>query len=71
MANNFHKRHYERIAEVMQQAYSSDAGDGGGADVWSNVVDGLADLFASDNGQFKRDRFVRACVPGNNVRARS
>lgn len=69
--NRFAKRHYELIAEVMQQTYSTDAGDGGGADVWSSVVDALADLFAGDNGQFSRERFLRACEPGNNVRARS
>jgi hypothetical protein len=31
----------------------------------------LADMFAGDNGQFKRDRFMHACKPGANVRARS
>jgi hypothetical protein len=31
----------------------------------------LADAFAADNGQFKRDRFMHACVPGANVKART
>jgi hypothetical protein len=35
------------------------------------VVDELADTFAADNGMFKRERFMRAGVPGANVRARS
>jgi hypothetical protein len=35
------------------------------------LIEELADLFASDNGQFKRDRFKRACELGANVRARS
>jgi hypothetical protein len=35
------------------------------------VVKYLADLFAGDNGQFQRDRFIQACEPGANVRARS
>ena len=33
-------------------------------DQWPCVVNCLADLFAGDNGQFKRDRFKRACEPG-------
>jgi hypothetical protein len=31
----------------------------------------LADMFAADNSQFKRERFISACQPGANVRARS
>jgi hypothetical protein len=31
----------------------------------------LADAFAADNGLFRRDRFMHACEPGANVRARS
>jgi hypothetical protein len=35
------------------------------------IADEFADLFASDSGGFQRERFIRACVPGANVRARS
>jgi len=35
------------------------------------AIEELADVFDSDNGQFRRERFVRACEPGANVRARS
>jgi hypothetical protein len=35
------------------------------------VIGMLADMFAADNSQFKRERFTNACQPGANVRARS
>jgi hypothetical protein len=69
--SKFAKRHYEAIALVMQSTYSDDSGDGGGADVWANIVDELATMFAHDNQMFCQVRFVSACVPGANVRARS
>jgi hypothetical protein len=64
----FSKRHYEKIARAIQEAHAmitakenlegqQDLHDG--ADY---VRDELADMFARDNGQFKRDRFDRACV---------
>jgi len=66
--NQFAKRHYEAIATAIQEARRRVNGSNNPIAV---VVDELADLFASDNGMFKRDRFVRACEPGANVRARS
>jgi hypothetical protein len=63
----FNKRHYEAIATVMQESYSDDSGDGGGADVWSGIVVSLADMFARDNGLFNRERFERACQPGADI----
>jgi hypothetical protein len=66
--SHFQKRHYEAIALAMQDARR--VGDIA-VDDWQCVVNCLADLFAGDNGQFKRDRFKRACEPGANVRARS
>jgi hypothetical protein len=66
--NKFAKRHYEAIATALQEARRRVNGSN---DPIAVVVDELADVFASDNGMFKRDRFVRACVPGANVRARS
>jgi hypothetical protein len=38
--------------------------------VWDDVVETFADMLARDNPKFKRERFIRACVPGANVRAR-
>lgn len=69
MRNRFAKRHYEAIAEAMQEVRLHVRSTP--QDQIECAVNILADLFASDNGQFKRDRFVRACEPGANVRART
>jgi len=66
---HFHKRHYEAIALAMQDARMHIRCDG--IEQMECVVKYLADLFASDNGQFQRERFIAACEPGANVRARS
>lgn len=58
----FAKRHYEAIARVMQSAHGHD---------WQTIREELSDLFKSDNSQFDRERFDRACIPGNNVMART
>jgi hypothetical protein len=68
MRNKFAKRHYEAIATAIQEARRS-VNDSN--DPIAVVVEELADTFAGDNGQFKRDRFKRACELGANVRARS
>jgi hypothetical protein len=65
---HFAKRHYEAIALAMQEARRRVNGSN---DPIAVVVDELADVFAGDNGQFKRERFKRACEPGANVRART
>ena len=67
--NRFAKRHYEAIATVMQECRMHIRCDG--IEQMECVVKYLADLFAGDNGQFQRDRFIQACEPGANVRARS
>jgi hypothetical protein len=67
--NKFAKRHYEAIALAIQEARSHIRCDG--TEQMDCVVNILADLFAGDNGMFKRDRFVHACEPGANVRARN
>jgi hypothetical protein len=60
----FRKRHYEQIASVMQEARRIQA-------TLTQVEDLLVSLFKRDNGEFKPDRFRKACQPGNNVRART
>jgi hypothetical protein len=67
--NKFAKRHYEAIALAMQSAHV--LGDPAKRNQWESVRNELADMFARDNGMFKRDRFMYACEPGANVRARS
>jgi hypothetical protein len=70
----FAKRHYEAIAQVMQEAESFPAmvHETGKPTVrqWDMTVARLAELFASDNAKFDRERFKAACHPGANVRAR-
>lgn len=65
----FARRHYEAIAAAMQEAKRTTQSDLELKGV-IYAINELADLFASDNGQFCRDRFRRACQPGANVRAR-
>ena len=57
--NKFAKRHYEAIALAMQDARFHLRNTA--LDQWPCVVNCLADLFAGDNGQFKRDRFRSEC----------
>ena len=66
--NQFAKRHYEAIALAMQDARFHLRNTA--LDQWECVINCLADVFAADNGMFKRERFRRACEPGANVRAR-
>ena len=69
----FCKRHYEAIALAMQEAmrYARGLDDELAPGAIQIAIEELADVFDSDNGQFRRERFVRACEPGANVRARS
>ena len=74
--NKFAKRHYEAIALVIQNlVYSDDElTDEELCELQRRrecIAYEFADMFARDNGEFKRDRFICACVPGANVRARS
>jgi hypothetical protein len=68
--NQFAKRHYEAIALAMQEAKRTAQNDRELKGVIYAVLE-LADVFASDNGEFKRERFIAACQPGANVRARN
>jgi hypothetical protein len=67
--NKFAKRHYEAIALAMQDARFHLRNTA--LAQWECVVNCLADVFAGDNGQFRRERFKRACELGANVRARA
>jgi hypothetical protein len=67
--NRFAKRHYEAVAQAMQDARMHLRCNG--SEQMECVVNCLADVFAGDNGEFRRERFKRACEIGANVRARS
>lgn len=67
--SHFAKRHYEAVALVLQKCKPQDGYTRETVN-WQHIRNELADMFARDNGQFKRDRFERACHPGANVRNR-
>jgi hypothetical protein len=72
--SDFAKRHYEAIAEVMQDIDPSSFKSTNHPErriQHAETIRALANMLAGDNGMFKRDRFIRACVPGNNVRGRT
>jgi hypothetical protein len=72
MASKFSKRHYEAIAQALQEAHAHAPDDrSGGAEYGVTTAQQyLEDMLARDNAAFKRGRFRAACVPGANVRAR-
>lgn len=64
----FQKRHYEALATLMQRAkVQHETDQQGGLDMLQRM---LADMLGDDNPEFNRDRFLAACEPGANVRAR-
>lgn len=72
----FNKRHYEAIALVIQDlTLSDDEHDELGLieiEARRQAIAGeFANLFKSDNGAFDRNRFLHACKPGSNVRAKT
>jgi hypothetical protein len=67
----FYKRHYEAIALAMQEAMRRFDDDSPYPAGVVAAIEELADVFARDDGRFRRERFVSACVPGANVRARN
>jgi tetrahydrodipicolinate N-succinyltransferase len=74
--NKFARRQYEAIAQLIQEVVLSDdeLNEEELVEVERRrraIASQFADLFAGDNGQFQRERFIRACEPGANVRARS
>lgn len=71
--SHFTKRDYEAIAQVMQDAHPGAAlsKDNRAVIQWSETVKDFAEMLERDNSSFDIIRFVRACQPGANVRARS
>jgi hypothetical protein len=66
--SNFNKRHYEAIATAVQEALKEATRQE--ADGMYKLADVLATQFIRDNPLFKYERFIAACEPGANVRAR-
>jgi hypothetical protein len=76
MTTKFCKRHYECIAKVVQDlCLSHDEHDVCGLQdiecLRQSIASDFAAMFKADNAAFQRERFLRACQPGSNVRARS
>lgn len=84
--SRFQQRHYEAIAEVLQEVRDRLArqyvnlpeddwdvsNSRSSADAAINLVEFfLIESFSRDNYLFQPERFRKACVPGANVRARS
>jgi hypothetical protein len=69
----FQQRHFEAIAAMLQRTHEiAEACDECGTPLGQQRVieQALADLFRDGNSRFDRNRFLRACVPGANVRVR-
>jgi len=69
MAAKFCKRHYEAIAQVIQNlVVSDDEHDALGLAeverVRQSIASDFADMLKADNGAFQRDRFLGACEVG-------
>jgi hypothetical protein len=72
----FYKRQYEAIAQVIQglvlshNELSEDELDEL-ISIRHSIAGEFADMLGRDDPRFDRDRFIHACVPGANVRART
>jgi hypothetical protein len=69
------KKDYEKIALAFQKECPpkmEDCTSGYTTEylTWLSCIGGLSKVFADDNPRFDQERFLRACVPGANVRAR-
>ena len=74
------KKDYERLATAFQEAYrdASLIGNYSGEATYTKARhgvdfarDSVASALQQDNIRFDRDRFILACQPGANVRART
>jgi hypothetical protein len=65
----FQRRHYEAIATAMQ--WATQQADANVIEGVNLVIRNAAAMLIKDNPQFDRDRFLRACIPGANVKSRT
>ena len=59
MKPDFERRHYEAIAQVLQDSNAA-----------ANVIAAMATMLCRDNQRCDPGRFINACMPGANVRAK-
>jgi hypothetical protein len=69
--SQFAKRHYEALATVIQETIKHRTTSSEQVAAVYEVAKELEILFRRDNSLFKSARFMAACVPGTNVRART
>ena len=67
----FTRRHYEAIAKVMQDLQPGQFDSLAFREQHARTVQELCRMFERDNAAFDRDCFMRACIPGANVKART
>jgi hypothetical protein len=67
----FAKRHYETIATAMQAAHPGDHAGKPRLEAWHDCKRELAQAFRADSARFNYERFIVACLPGHNVKART
>lgn len=71
--SDFQKRHYEAIALVCQEYNDHASIFQNRAQRFAHQAEfeaRLCNMFLHDNPNFNRERFLRACVPGANVKNR-
>ena len=71
---HFNKRHYEAIAQAIQSTKVIGAVkpiDLTREDQWYVDFAALATMFDRDNSLFDKVRFLHACLPGSNVKAKT
>jgi len=73
MTSMFKQRHFNALATMMQDAHPGTglSKDNRAVMQWQYIRTRMADLFKRDNHNFMYDRFIGACEPGANVRAKS
>jgi hypothetical protein len=64
----FNKRHYEAIAQTIQSIPHFAASL---RTAQESTAATFADMLQHDNPRFDRSRFLHACKPGSNVKART
>ncbi len=66
--SKFQQRHYEIIAQIMNDVAPLDKGKSETRfEYRERIIRALCAAFAEDNSHFNEDRFRVACVPGNQV----
>lgn len=66
----FQQRHYQAIAQLLQDVRAAHDDDAAGSTVLADVERRFINLFRNDNANFNVGLFEQALKPGANVNAR-